>query len=49
MCFNHESAVITLETNHVPKDEYTKGLPQGLGLSESEDEEFEDIIENFAS
>ena len=41
--------MITLETNHAPKDEDTKGLPQGLGLSESEDEEFEDIIENFAS
>jgi len=29
--------------------EETKGLGQGLGLSESEDEELEDIVEDFAS
>ena len=33
----------------MPKDEDAKGPGQGIGLSESDDEELEDIVEDFAS
>jgi DNA-directed RNA polymerase III subunit RPC4 len=40
--------MIALVTNDAPKDDDAKGVTEGLGLSESEDEELEDIVEDFA-